>query len=160
MTARDADEGLIVRPRAGHDGALPSGASLMAEVLARLAGLTDDARWREAAERLLRAGSGSREALVQSPLLLAAADVLERGPVVVVEGPLNEAGADALGRTALAAPDPAITVLRVDPALWPGGAPGGRGFLGDAPAAMACRGQTCSLPVKTPDALRDLLAMT
>ena len=159
MTAHDAGDGLVVRPRPAHDGALPSGASLLAEVLARLASLTDDVRWREAAERVIRAGSGSREALVQNPLLLAAADLLERGAVVVVEGPLDDPDALALARTALAAADPAITVLRIDAALWPEGAPGSRSSLGVLPAAMACRGQTCSLPVNTSDALKDLLAM-
>ena len=93
-----------------------------------------------------------------STLLLAAADLLERGPTIVVEGSLGEPRAQALAQTALAAPDPAITVLRLDRALWPEGAPGGRAPLGDAPAAIVCHGQTCSLPAREPDALMHLLA--
>ena len=147
-----------MRPRPAHDGVTPSGASLLAEVFARLHLVTDEARWRVAAERLIRAASGAREALAQSPLLLAAADFLERGGCVVVEGPLDDPGAATLARAALAAPDPAICVLRLDRALWPNGAPGGRPSLGAAPAAMLCRGQTCSLPVAAPDALKRLLA--
>ena len=158
MTARDAGEDLVIRPRPAPDGALPSGASLMAEVLARLAALTDEARWREAAERLLRAASGPRDSLVQNPLMLAAADLLERGAVIVVEGPLDDPTAQALAAAALAAADPAISVLRLDRALWREGAPGGRPSLGASPAAMLCRGQTCSLPVGTPEALKALVA--
>jgi len=157
MTARDSDEGLIVRPRPPHDGAVPSGASLMAEAIARLACLTDGARWREAAERVIAAALGARQTFAQNPLLLAAAELLERGGVIVVEGPLEDARASALAGQALAAPDPAISVLRLDPALWTGGAPGARPSLGGNPAAMLCRGQTCSLPVQTPDALREML---
>ena len=154
LTARDAADGLILRPRPGHDGVTPSGASLMAEVFARLHHLTDDPVWREAAERLIRAASGAREALAQNPLLLAAADFLQRGGCVVVEGPLADPLAQALAHAALAAPDPAICVLRLDRALWPQGAPGGRPALPQTPAAMVCRGQTCGLPVSDVEGLR------
>jgi uncharacterized protein YyaL (SSP411 family) len=158
LTARDAQDGLIVRPRPAHDGAAPSGASLMAEVFARLHLITDEPRWREAVERLFRAASGAREALAQNPLLLAAADLLERGAVVVVEGPLDAPLAQALARTALAAPDPAICVLRIDRAQWPNGAPGGRPAAPATPAAMLCVGQTCGLPVRDVLALQGRLA--
>jgi uncharacterized protein YyaL (SSP411 family) len=158
MTAGEPSDGLILRPRPPNDGALPSGASLMAEVLARLAVLTDDERWRQVARTLLHAAAGSRDARLQNPLLLAAADLLERGAAIVVEGPLSDARAVALSQAALAAPDPAISVLRLDPAGWPEGAPSARPSLGGEPAAMLCRGQTCSLPVTTPEALRELLA--
>ncbi len=157
MTAREASDGLILRPRPPHDGALPSGASLMAEVLARLAALTEEERWRDAARALIRTASGSQEARMQNPLLLAAADLLERGAVIVVEGPLADARCAALAQAGLAAADPAISVLRIDPALWPEDPPGRRSPLANTPAAMVCRGQTCSLPVTTPDALRELL---
>jgi uncharacterized protein YyaL (SSP411 family) len=154
LTARDAADGLILRPRPGHDGVTPSGASLMAEVFARLHHLTDDPVWREAAERLIRAASGAREALAQNPLLLAAADFLQRGGCVVVEGPLADPLAQALAQAALAAPDPAICVLRLDRALWPRGAPGGRPAPPATPAAMLCRGRTCGLPVSDVEGLR------
>ncbi len=154
LTARDAADGLIVRPRAPHDGVTPSGASLMAEVFARLFHLTDEPRWREAAERVIRASSGAREALARNPLMLAAADMLERGGCVVVEGRLDDPLAQALARVALAAPDPAICVLRLDRALWTNGAPGGRPAPPMTPAATVCRGQACGLPVRDMEALR------
>ncbi len=158
LTARDASDGLIVRPRPPHDGVTPSGASLMAEVFAKLAHLTDEPRWREAAERLIRAASGALEGLAQNPLLLAAADLLERGGCVVIEGKLDDPLAQALAQAALAAPDPAICVLRLDRALWPDGAPGERPAPPATPAAMVCRGQTCGLPARDVEGLRAELA--
>jgi uncharacterized protein YyaL (SSP411 family) len=158
LTARDAREDLILRPRAPHDGVTPSGASLMAEVCARLYHLTDEPRWRETAERAIRAASGALEALAQNPLLLAAADFLERGGCVVIEGALADPLAQALAKVALTAPDRAICVLRLDRALWPNGAPGGRPAAPETPAAMLCRGQTCGLPARDVEALREELA--
>ena len=131
---------------------------VMAEVFARLHLLTDEARWREAAERLIRAATGAREALARIPLLLAAADLMERGAVHRrrrAAGPSRRRCARA-SRARRAGPGD--WRLRIDPARWPHGAPGGRPSLGVAPAAMFCRGQTRSLPVTTADALRDLLA--
>ena len=127
LTAEDAADAPRVRPRIANDGATPSGVGLMAEVFARLFHLTDDSAWREAAERLIRAFTGvSPQELAQSPLLLAAADLLERGGCVVIEGALDHPIAIALAQAALAAPDPAMTVLRLDRSLWPQGPPGGR----------------------------------
>jgi uncharacterized protein len=155
LTAEDASDAPAIRPRIAHDGATPSGVGLIAEVFARLYHLTDEAAWRESAERLIRAfaGAGPQE-LAQSPLLLAAADMLERGGCVAVEGPLEDPLARALAHVALAAPDPALTVLRLDRTLWPSGAPGGRPAPPSPPAAMLCRGQTCGLPARTVEALR------
>ena len=50
MTAHDAEQ-LISRPKETYDGALPSGNSAAAMVLERLAGLTGQMRFREAADR-------------------------------------------------------------------------------------------------------------
>jgi hypothetical protein len=157
MSAADGDQ-LIVRPRPPHDGAVPSGASLIVEVFARLHHIGLEPRWREAAERAARRHAGSQSAQAQSPLLLAAIDLLERGGEVVIEGRRDDPLAVALAREALAAADPTIVALRLDPALWPESAPGGRPRLPAQPAAMLCRGQVCSLPVADATALRALLA--
>jgi hypothetical protein len=157
MSADDGDR-LIVRPRPPHDGATPSGASLMVEVFARLHHVGLESRWRDAAERAARRHAGSQSAQTQSPLLLAAIDWLERGGEVVVEGRRDDPLAVALAREALAAADPTIVTLRIDPTLWPNGAPGGRPRLPTQPAAMLCRGQVCSLPVGDVSGLRTLLA--
>ena len=57
--------------------------------------------------------------------------MLERGGCVVVEGRLDDPLAIALAGVALAAPDPVLTVLRLDRSLWPNGAPGDRPALPD-----------------------------
>ncbi len=103
LTASDADDVPGARPRHAHDGATPSGAGLLAEVFARLWHLTADARWRAAAEALIRAFSGAPEGIGGSPLLLLAADLLERGGCIVVDGPLDDSAAAALAAAALRA---------------------------------------------------------
>ncbi len=53
ITASDAER-LIARPKETYDGALPSGNSVAAMVLQRLAMLTGETEWQEAANRQLR----------------------------------------------------------------------------------------------------------
>ena len=84
--------------------------------------------------------------------------MLERGGSVVIDGPLNDPSAQALALAALRAPDPSLTVLRLDRSLWPEGPPRADLPQSTAPAAMLCQGQTCSLPVTTPEALKTLIA--
>jgi len=157
MSAATGDA-LVVRPRPPHDGATPSGASLMIEVLARLHHVTLESRWRAAAARAARRHAATEAAQAQSPLILAALDLLERGGEVVIQGRRDDSLAKALARVALGAADPTLMAIRVDPALWPNGAPGGRPKLPTQPSAMLCRGQSCSLPVGDVDSLRTLIA--
>jgi hypothetical protein len=158
MTARESADRLIVRVRPPHDGASPSGASLLAEVFAKLHHLTGEARWADAATGLARVHSGEGAAAAQAPLLLAAIDLLHRGGAVFIEGPLDDTRAIALAAVALTTADPAILTLRFDPSLWPKGPPGDRPRLPNTPAAMLCHGQTCSLPVADVAALKALIA--
>ena len=157
LTASDAADVPGARPRQAHDGATPSGVGLLAEVFVRLWHLTDEARWREAAEAIIRAVSGAPEGLGGSPLTLMSADMLGRGGSVVIDGPLDDPRAQALAQVALGAPDPSLTVLRLDRSLWPDGPP--RADLPQAaePIAMLCQGQTCTLPVSEGEALATLL---
>jgi len=76
---------------------------------------------------------------------------------VVIDGPLDDSVAQALAAVALSAPDPSLTVLRLDRRLWPDGAPRADLPQAAAPTAMLCQGQTCSLPVATPEALTKLM---
>ncbi len=80
------------RPRQAHDGATPSGVGLLAETFVRLWHLTDEARWGEAAEGLIRAVSGAPEGLGGSPLTLMSADMLARGGSVVIDGAARRSG--------------------------------------------------------------------
>jgi uncharacterized protein YyaL (SSP411 family) len=157
LTARDAADVPGARPRQTHDGATPSGVGLLVETFVRLWHLTDEARWREAAEGLIRAVSGAPEGLGGSPLTLMSADLLERGGSIVVDGPLDNPAAQALAAAALRAPDPSLTVLRLDWSAWPEGPPRVNLPQAAGPIAMLCQGQTCSLPVTTPEALQTLM---
>jgi uncharacterized protein YyaL (SSP411 family) len=158
LTAKDAADVPGARPRQTHDGATPSGVGLLAETFVRLWHLTDEARWGEAAEGLIRAVSGAPEGLGGSPLTLMSADMLARGGSVVIDGPLDDPGSQALAFAALRAPDPSLTVLRLDRRLWPNGSPRDDLPRAEDPVAMLCQGQTCSLPVTTPEALAKLIA--
>jgi uncharacterized protein YyaL (SSP411 family) len=158
LTARDAADVPGARPRQTQDGATPSGAGLLAETFVRLWHLTDEPRWREAAEGLIGAVSGGAEGLGASPLILMSADALKRGGSIVVDGPLDGAEAQALASVALRAPDPSLAVLRLDRRLWPNGSPRDDLPRAARPVAMLCQGQTCSLPVATPEALEALIA--
>jgi uncharacterized protein YyaL (SSP411 family) len=157
LTAADAADVPGARPRHAHDGPTPSGVGLLVEVFGRLWHLTDEARWRNAAEGLIRAFSGAAEGIGASPLLLLGADLLERGGCIVVDGPRDHPAAEALAAVALRAPDPSLAVLRLDRRVWRSGAP--RQDLPPAAESVAllCQGQTCSLPVATPEALAALL---
>jgi uncharacterized protein YyaL (SSP411 family) len=159
ITAHDAADVPGARPRHPHDGASPSGVGLMAEVLVRLFHLTGEDAWRVSAENLIRAFTGAPNALAQSPLLLAAADFLERGIVIVVTGGAENRGSTALAAVALGSADPATCVLRtLGREDWPTESPGhGKADQNGAAAAYVCRGRTCSLPVTSPQELRQLV---
>jgi hypothetical protein len=147
------------RPRSVADQATPSGNGLMAEVLARLYHLTGEPVWRQRAEGVLTAFSGLGDRLTAAPTLLAAADLLEEGAVVVIAGDPAGAACQRLLAAALAAPDPAVCVLRAPhPEALP---PQHPAFGKTAPAGEAtawlCRGGVCGLPLADPDALATAL---
>jgi uncharacterized protein YyaL (SSP411 family) len=110
-TADDATDVPLARPRTAADNAMPAGAGLMAEVLARLFHLTGDAAWRSQAEAALRAFADV-ERISGMPGVLSAADLLEEAATVVIAGDPADARAQALLTAALGAPDPAVVVLR------------------------------------------------
>jgi len=156
-TADDADDVPLVRARTAGDNATPSGNGLIAEVFARLHHLTGETAWRTRAEGVLTAFSGEPDQLAGMPTLLAAADLLEEGASVAVAG--GGALAERLAAVALAAPDPAVMVLRAtDAAALPTTHPAHGRTPGDAgAAAFVCRRGTCSLPVSDPAALAAML---
>ncbi len=157
--AADVPFGPAGRPRVAADNATPSANGLMAEVLARLYHLTGEPAWRARAEAVLTAFGGLGDSLAAAPTLLAAADLLEEGAVIVVSGPPADQRTQALLSTALASPDPATCVLR---AAAPGDLPAFHPAFGktsDVPAAYLCRASVCSLPVTQPEALAAMLRM-
>jgi uncharacterized protein YyaL (SSP411 family) len=154
--AADVPLGAAGRPRTVTDGATPSGNGMMAEALARLHHLTGEASYADRARAVLGAFSGLADRLAGAPRLLAAADLLEEGGVIVVTGSDGDATAQALHNVALSAPDPAICVLRIGSvANLPVAHPAyGKDAAGGPPAAYLCRAGLCEMPITEPAALR------
>ena len=148
-TAADATDVPLARPRTAADNATPAGNGLLAEVFARLWHLTGNSDWRTRCEALLRAFTGNPDQLAAMPTLLAAADLLEEGATVVVAGQAEQPLVDALTRTALASPDPAVALLRAirPDALPPSHPASGKWSGNEGAAAFVCRRNVCGLPV-------------
>jgi uncharacterized protein YyaL (SSP411 family) len=155
-TAVDA-EALVTRPKDLQDNAIPSGNSMAATVLLRLAALTGEGRYRDAAEGALRLTAAFADRYPQGfaqwlvALDFALADVVEVAIVGVPEGegtmtlraPLEE-GYRPNQVIAIAA-DPTASVV---PLLADRVARDGR------PTAYVCRGFVCRMPVTDAEALR------
>ncbi|HET7790875.1 MAG TPA: thioredoxin domain-containing protein [Gemmatimonadales bacterium] len=136
---------LADRAKPVQDAPTPSGNGVAGLVLARLAALTGDPSWRERLDRALRAtGGGAADLGLHGATLLRAADWARGdGTRIEVAGPRGDGPACAMHLLALQTYRPRKVVIRKE---------AGRA------AATVCVGTTCSLPVATPDALRDLLA--
>lgn len=90
LTGLDAEE-LLIRPKESYDGALPSGNSITAHNLIRLARLTGDERWNEKAEHILLC---FRPVLEEYPtgytaFLQALQFALQPSQELILAGPLN-----------------------------------------------------------------------
>jgi hypothetical protein len=158
-TADDA-ETLVTRPRDLQDNAVPSGGAMATTVLLRLAALTGEARYREAAERAL---AGVVEVAPRHPTFFAqwliALD-FATAPVaeVAIVGAPSERPTAALVRVARRGFRP-HRVLAVGPDPADSGIPllQGRFALDGRPTAFVCRDFACRQPVLEPEALAALL---
>jgi uncharacterized protein YyaL (SSP411 family) len=153
MTAKDAER-LIVRPRPSHDEAVPNANGVFAEALVRLAqqsGRDDDRRLAE--DALTTLAGTARSAPIGHTSILNALDLATRGLTILVTG--HESG--ALRETALRLPylDRSVSTLLAPDSLDPGHPAKGRATVSGASEALVCAGMRCSLPVTTPDALRE-----
>ncbi|HET7544305.1 MAG TPA: thioredoxin domain-containing protein, partial [Polyangiaceae bacterium] len=148
-TAKDA-EGLIVRPRDGHDDAIPNANAVAARVLAKLAWHLDRSEYRERAARALRAYGKSVERAPRSfSTALCVVDFLLQAPLeLVLAGtpgePSYEALRKALGQRFL----PNAIFAHVDPEK-PSTLPLGQGktTVNGKAALYVCRNFTCSAPI-------------
>ena len=160
-TSRDHEK-LIVRPRDVSDNAVPSGGSMAADVLIRLAIITGDREMERTGASALRS---VRELLLRAPLgagqWLCALDLYLSEPrEIAIVGRRGEPAADALAaevfrhylpnRVMIGAVDPAVAAA--SPLLESRDAIDGR------PTAYVCRNYVCQLPVTEPQALANLLA--
>jgi uncharacterized protein YyaL (SSP411 family) len=133
---------------------------MMAQLLARLFHLTGEAAYRDRARAVVEAFAARFDQPTASATLLAAAELLEDGVVVVVAGdPGLPAFRDLLAE-ALASCDPACCVLRLSPGtILPQTHPAYGKMAPDGTAlAYVCRGATCLPPIDNAATLRRTLS--
>jgi len=152
-SADDATD-LLLRPHSTSDDATPNANAVAAQNLVRLAVLSGDDKWRDKADRLIEGILSSAERnLFEHVALLNALELRLRGAEIVVTG----ADSDALFAAALKMPFIGRIVLRArTAAALPVNHPA-REKIAAAPggAAFVCVGETCSLPVTTPEAIAE-----
>ena len=156
----DDHERLVARPKDVQDNAVPSGNATTTLVLLRLAALTGDGGYRDAAERAIRTvtdllaryPTGFAQWLTAADLALAAV-----AEVAIVGDPTERATQALLGEVRSGFQPHQVVALRADavssvvPLLAERIAVDGR------PTAYVCRGFVCRLPVTDPEALRTQL---
>ncbi len=161
LTATDAEE-LLVRPRDAHDGAIPSGSSVLLDVFLRLGRLTGDERWSRRADRLIQSMGAQveRSPAAHTAFLAALSSLYAPTWEIVVTGRRGEEETDRLLETVRAVYLPGSTLLFVSPdatgrkvhALAAFTASMNR--VDGKATAWVCRGFSCDLPVSDPDQLR------
>jgi uncharacterized protein YyaL (SSP411 family) len=160
LTADDAP-GLILRTKTALDTAAPSGNGIMAQVLARLFHLTGEAAYRERAEAVIAAFSGELpHRFANMTALLTAYEILADPVQVVVVGEPGVADTRALLRVVAESCLPNRVLIQLPPGrALPGFHPAaGKGRIDGKATAYVCRGQTCSPPAPSAEALRKALA--
>ncbi|MCB9787747.1 MAG: thioredoxin domain-containing protein [Deltaproteobacteria bacterium] len=147
------DTELTARLHSGWDGAMPSGASIAAELLAGLAHLTGREELRELALGTLRSQLG---AIARNPLgfshLLLAADLLA-GPVTELVFAGSPDAVRALLAEARRRFTPRVVVGHVTQSALDTPLRAGRVAPADGALAWVCRDRTCELPTSDPKAL-------
>ena len=151
LTADDA-EGLVVRPNSTSDDATPNPNAVAAQNLVRFAGFTGQHAWRDQVDRLfdgLLPLAG--ENIFMHVALLNALDLRLRATEIVVAGTGERAA--ALVEAALQLPFLDRVVIRApsEEALPPTHPAAAKLAAITEPAAFICSGETCSLPVTTPE---------
>jgi uncharacterized protein YyaL (SSP411 family) len=156
----EGHEALLVRVKPDYDGAEPSGNSLVAQALARLAALTGDDRWRAALDRTLGAFAPIlRDAPMALAEMLIAADLRlgDDRQIVIAAGADREAAESFVAKLRPRfLPRRALLVTARDErgralaalAPWTAELPAQQG----KPTAYVCVGTRCELPVTDPAA--------
>ena len=157
-TPEDGEE-LLAREKPGYDGAEPTGNSVAALTLLRLEAITGEARWREAAERVLRCFgallAGAPGALGE--MLLAVDFALADAKEIVLVRPRGGEDAtlvDVLRGRFL----PHSVLVRAEEGATEPALARDRPALRGLPTAYVCVRGACQLPVTEPDELRKSLA--
>jgi uncharacterized protein YyaL (SSP411 family) len=163
LTARD-HETLIARTREQNDGATPSGVSILAQALPRLAALTGETRWHDEVDTILKL---YRERLERFPsafgALLVALDQALDAPrqVVLAAGAPGDAALHSFHEVLRDGWRPNLVVAVADatdaraaesvPLLK------GKTTVAGKAAAYVCESGACQAPVTTADEMRRLL---
>jgi len=165
LTADD-DEALLAREKPSYDGAEPSGNSVAAMNLLRLAELCSDDRMRRLAERALVAFAPRMEDGASLPAMLSALDFALDRPLEIVLVAPRPGSATALeaaqrrvfvpNRIYVVATEgeDLVAQMRLVPLLE------GKRARGGKATAYVCRGQVCELPTSDPEVFAAQLART
>jgi uncharacterized protein YyaL (SSP411 family) len=156
----DGEESLFTRPRSWEDGALPSGNSMAADVLLRLAALTGESEYENLDKGILTAMSAT---VAQHPLafgnLLGALNLhLSPAEEIAIVGEPSGDDTQELLKVVYSGYRPSKVVavgLPADEGTASVPLLAGRGQLGHRATAYVCRRFACQQPVNTP---RDLAA--
>jgi uncharacterized protein YyaL (SSP411 family) len=162
-----AGAGLAIPYVPVQDAPSPAGNGVAVLVLDRLAALTGDARYRDAADRALRACAPANvpQGLSASTLALALDLHLDPPLHVVIVGPRGDPRTRRLQGAALAAYRPGTIVHVYDPSqhglgpdstALPVPVPARAADVGE-PRAYACTATACAAPTGDPDALREAI---
>jgi uncharacterized protein YyaL (SSP411 family) len=155
-TASDHEQ-LVTRPKDVFDNATPSGNSVAADVLLRLALLTGDERYRTAAESVLRLlGTVPAEHPTGFGRLLSAIDfALGRPKEIAIIGPSDAAGTQALRKLVFDRFLPNRVIAGAADESSAAHIPllADRTARGGLPTAYVCEGYVCQAPVTEPTAL-------
>jgi len=165
FSAAEGDSSLVLRVKEDYDGAEPSGNSVAALNLLRLAQITGHTDFRESAERLFAAfGSRLSAAPMAIPQLLVAYDFLLSEPrQIVIAGERGAPDTQALLRTVHTRFVPNRVVLLVDSeetrASLAAGVPAVAAMtkVDGRAAAYVCQNYACQLPVTDAGQLAELL---
>jgi hypothetical protein len=149
---------LILQVKEDYDGAEPSGNSVAAMALLKLADITGRADFREAAERTMRLFAARLQELPQAmPHLLGALDYwVGDTRRVVIAGGTDPSETDRLVRAAhrVYAPNQVVLGTAGNVEAFAGGLPAHAGRA----TAYVCTGNTCLPPVQDAEALARVLA--
>ncbi len=155
LTADDAEE-LLVRQKPDHDGAEPSGNSVHAATLLRLAALTGDDAYRVRGERCLRAFGRvvGKHPLAMAELLVAV-DLLHAKALreIAIVAPSLDVARPLLAPLRGAFLPHKVVALALDGASSTVPLLRDRGLVDGGAAAYVCVRGACRLPVTTADAL-------
>lgn len=158
LTGKDA-ESLLIPPKELYDGALPSGNSVSALNLLRLARMTTDQRWEERAQQQLMAFRSSCTTYPSgcTAFLQALQFAASPSQELVLAGPLDASGLSPMRQAIFYDFHPFATVLYQE-----GSVSSITPWLRDYPVtpdtlAYLCQNLACQAPVSTPKELTQLL---